>query len=157
MDDVTSGTQRKKKKNSPVTKTHQEISKLEQTFKCHPYRSVTFNELLPTWMDLCSPVLSFSVSCGKRSRLLNHGNTSDDWSQIPTSKQINLVWVPVRVLIEGRAEIQRQREACVKMGKNHSHRVSKHPLKGVSCSNIAVFAYKSGMRVFQILLIAVGK
>lgn len=47
-----------------------------------------------------------------------------------------------------KAEIQRQREACVKMGKNHSHRVCKHPLKGVSCSNIVVFAYKSGMRVF---------
>lgn len=119
-----------KKKISPVTKTHQEILKSEQTFKCQPYRSVTFNELLPAWMDLCLPVLGFSVSCGKRRRLLSHGNTSDDWAQIPTSKQINLLRAPVWVLTGGRAQIRRQREACVESEKEPlTQRVSKHPLK----------------------------
>lgn len=46
----------------------------------------------------------------------------------------------------------------MKVGKNHSHsEFLSTILKDVSCSNIAVFAYKSGMRVFHILIMAVVK
>lgn len=60
------------KKNSPVTKTHQEISNSQRTFKCQAYRSGTFNELLPAWMDLCQ-------ARGLRKETPEPGNESDDW------------------------------------------------------------------------------
>lgn len=49
--------------DSPVTKDHQEISTSQRTFKCQPYRSVTFNELLPAWMDSC-PLCTLSWRWG---------------------------------------------------------------------------------------------